>query len=393
MTSVYYISPSILPSRTANSAHVAHQCAGLAMAGAKVTLVTKRGIADPSRLPEAISTAYGISSNSFATLSYFSRSEWGNSLRIAVLALAQLARQARPDLVISRNLYAAYILAVALRWPLVFETHQLEFGLRKLLQCAIMTRPNTLTVVISEQLKSILTDHHSVAPACSIVLHDAAPAGIEPLAPSHRYSELAALVPNLDISEWESVCGYFGHLYAGRGIKIIESMAAARPNVLFLVVGGNNADVAAHRSNTCLENLVYTGFVQHPVALRAMSACDVLLMPYQRNVSIGVANQDTARWMSPMKMFEYLASGTPIISSDLPVLREVLEDGHTALLAPPDVPEAWIGCLDRLLDDPDLAETIGAAGHQAYLTKHTWQLRAEAILAAAKASMAAQKNP
>lgn len=39
-------------------------------------------------------------------------------------------------------------------------------------------------------------------------------------------------------SEWRGICGYFGHLYAGRGIEVIEAMAAACPNVLFLIFGG-----------------------------------------------------------------------------------------------------------------------------------------------------------
>jgi glycosyltransferase involved in cell wall biosynthesis len=111
---------------------------------------------------------------------------------------------------------------------------------------------------------------------------------------------------------------------------------------------------------------------------------DVLLMPYQENVSIGVAGHDTARWMSPMKMFEYLGAGVPIISSDLPVLREVLNDGYNSLLAPASDARAWISALARLEADPGLAAHIAATAHAQYEQQHTWTRRAEQIVAAAQ---------
>lgn len=388
MTSVFYISPSVLPSRAANAVHVVHQCAGFAQAGAAVTLVAKRNMPDPAALPGAIADTYGVPAGTFRTESFFSQGGRGDNLKIAALALRRLAAaRSRPGLVLSRNLYAAWVLAVLRRWPLVFETHQLETGARKALQRAVMTRPNVVTVVISEKLKDILAEHHGVGPARPLVLHDAAPAGIRPLPAAEKRRVLAGLVPALaeeeEVSRWDAVCGYFGHLYPGRGVEVIEAMAEARPRSLFVLFGGNDSDIAARRATTRLANLIFAGFLPHAVAQRAMAACDVLLMPYQRSVSIGVAGHDTARWMSPMKMFEYLASGTPVISSDLPVLREVLTDGRNALLASPDDPGAWLAALDRLTDDSGLAAAIGTAGHRSYAADHTWARRAEAILATA----------
>ena len=53
---------------------------------------------------------------------------------------------------------------------------------------------------------------------------------------------------------------------------------------------------------------------------------DILLMPYQQKVFLSKEIYDTSKWMSVMKMFEYLSCKVPLISSNLPVLREVLED-------------------------------------------------------------------
>jgi glycosyltransferase involved in cell wall biosynthesis len=169
-------------------------------------------------------------------------------------------------------------------------------------------------------------------------------------------------------------------LYKGRGIEIIEEMAKARPHVLFLVIGGNETELNAFRLNNTCKNLMFMGHVPHHVALKTMRCVDILLMPYQRSVSLGVGAYDTARWMSPMKMFEYMASGVPIISSDLPVLREVLKDGVNALLVPPDEAGKWIDALDRLMKDEELSRTTGIQAHMDYKRNYTWTRRAKKLL-------------
>jgi hypothetical protein len=384
MMRFHYVSPSLLPSRSANSVHVMRQCEGLLQAGAEVTLYARRTLADAAALPGELAQAYGIDAQRLDLVTCFSRWRRADLVRIAALAVPRLWRASRSEAVLSRNLYAAYALAVLACRPLVFETHQLELGPRRAMQRAVMTRPWVTTVVVSQRLAQCLHEHHGVQPHRSLVLHDAAAEGIQPLPAARRRAALSALVGD-DLAHWQAVCGYFGHLYAGRGIEVIEAMAAQRPRCLFLVYGGNEADVAARRAACTHPNLRYMGHVPHPVAQNAMTAVDVLLMPYQHSVSIGVAGHDTARWMSPMKMFEYLAVGVPVISSDLPVLREVLEDGVNCLLAPPADVAAWAGALDRLTTQPQFAQALGTRAHDDYRSTHTWKRRAEALIGAAQA--------
>lgn len=377
----HYISPSVLPSRSANSAHVVMQCDSLARLGMEITLYAKRAEPDEASLLPLLRHAYGVDLPNGRVVSYYSASARGDNMRIAAKALSTLHSEPWPDVILSRNLYAAYVIGVLKRRPMVFETHQLEHGVRKAMQRAIMTRPWVTTVLISKKLLECLDSHHKIRPCRPLILHDAAPDGIIPLAQSEKRPALLRIAPQAE-GKWEAVCGYFGHLYQGRGIEIIEAMAGARPRVLFLVYGGNEIDVQARRTANNLSNLLYLGHIPHPMAQEAMRAMDLLLMPYQENVSIGVAGHDTARWMSPMKMFEYLASGVPLISSDLPVLREVLRDGKNSLLAHPVRLEAWLSALDRLLTQPSLAQAIGAEGHKQYRREHTWTQRARRILEA-----------
>lgn len=377
-----YISPSTLPSRAANSVHVVWQCDALCEAGVKVTLYAKRSMPDAKKLKGELRNVYGIQQEALDLDTVYTSLGRADSLRIALHAVRRIrSMQASEIVILSRNLYAAFILAVVYRLPLMFETHQLEMGFRKWVQRLVMRSPRVLTIVISNHLEKYLTHHHGVKPRRTLVLHDAAPEGIVPIPVADRRSGLCETVVEAR-GPWRQVCGYFGHLYAGRGIEIVEAMASKRPECLFLVYGGTDADIADRRENVCLENIIFMGHVTHPVARDLMCKVDVLLMPYQESVSIGVEGHDTARWMSPMKMFEYLGAGVPIISSDLPVLREVLENRTNSILVSPGVSNEWIAALDLLWEDKRLADNLGRCAHDQYLRKHTWTRRAEAILEA-----------
>lgn len=147
--------------------------------------------------------------------------------------------------------------------------------------------------------------------------------------------------------------GYTGHIYPGRGVSLIIEIARYLPGMNFLIVGGNPADVERYRSivaKSQLDNVFLTGFIPNSELPRIQAACDVLLMPYQKRVSAS-SGGDISRYLSPMKLFEYLACGRAICSSDLPVFREVLSS-ETAILLPPDDAPAWVETLKDLSDHP-----------------------------------------
>jgi len=378
-----YISPSALPSRSANSVHVMLQCDALARLGVRVTLFAKRTVREASALRAQLESTYGIDARRLDLRTYYSSSARGDLARIAAMSVASRAtRQA--DVVLSRNMYAAFALGVIARRRMLFETHQLELGFRKPMQKAIMLQDAVTTVVISTKLAECLTEYHGAAPSRHLVLHDAAPAGIDMVPVQQRRGDLGAYLHE-NLQAWQLSCGYFGQLYAGRGIELIEEVAARSPQCLFLVFGGSDAEVQQRRVTSRNRNVRYMGHVPRALAGQLMGMMDVLLMPYQESVSIGVAGHDTARWMSPMKMFEYMASGAAIVSSDLPVLREVLVDGHNCLLAPAADAAAWSDCVERLAKEIQLRERLGRAAHADYESTHTWTKRAEALLAAGTA--------
>ena len=86
-----------------------------------------------------------------------------------------------------------------------------------------------------------------------------------------------------------------------------------------------------------------------------------------------------AYFMSPLKIFEYMAAAVPIVASDLPSIREILRHGENAWLVEPGSPSALAeGMRSLFCDRPLLGKIAKEAQHDA--EKYTWKRRASAIL-------------
>lgn len=88
-----------------------------------------------------------------------------------------------------------------------------------------------------------------------------------------------------------------------------------------------------------------------------------------------------AYYASPLKLFEYMAAGKPIISSDLPAVAEVVRNRETALLVQPGDVDELADAIKRLYDDSAFRERLGSAAKQES-ERYSWQVRAERILKA-----------
>ena len=277
---IAYISPSELPSRSANSIHVLMQCDALAQISKDLVLYAQRSSIKSTQLRDDVREVYGVNLKNIRLFTFYSRYKRGNNLIIALFAVYDLLNSKWPDIVISRNLYASFIISVILRKPIMFETHQLELGIRKWIQYFVIKQKKTTTIVISNILATLLEEHQNVKPTKVIVLHDAAPSGCIPISKLNRYQSLINHVPQAK-GDWLGVCGYFGHLYSGRGIEVIEKIAILRPKVLFLIFGGNDSELQQRRASNECSNIFYQGYVPYHEAQKIMRSVDILLMPYQ----------------------------------------------------------------------------------------------------------------
>ena len=174
--------------------------------------------------------------------------------------------------------------------------------------------------------------------------------------------------------------GYTGHFYSGRGMNLLLGLAQKFPQTRFLWVGGTPQAVATWQTrlnDAGVKNVTLTGFIENRLIPLYQAAADVLLMPYETSIS-GSSGGNSAEICSPMKMFDYLASGRAIISSDLPVLHEVLNQ-RNAVFCPPNDLSAWQKALAELLANPEKCLKL-ASQAQRDAASYTWRGRAAKAL-------------
>ena len=122
------------------------------------------------------------------------------------------------------------------------------------------------------------------------------------------------------------------------------------------------------------------GHIPHDQVGNYMMSMDILLMPYERKVGVGVKEIDTSKWMSPLKIFEYMASGRVIICSDIPVLREVLVNNHNCILCHPKKVFEWKKSILSVYENKDLFNKLSYNSRFDFLESYSWKSRAESIL-------------
>jgi glycosyltransferase involved in cell wall biosynthesis len=281
-------------------------------------------------------------------------------------AVAYAARW-RSDIVYTRSEPAAE-LAVRAGLATLLETHTYRSHWIFDRVCAMATHSALAAVItISEVLRDQL-ESGGVPRSKILVLPDAVDMGaFDALPPKGVLRQRLGLPADIPVAF------YAGHLYANRGIEEILAAARRLPEVKFVLVGGWDKDVRERTEQACgLSNVRFTGFVSNRDMPSWLMTGDVLLMPYSRACA-------TAEWMSPMKLFEYMASGVPIVASDLPALRLHLTDGVNAVLVSPDSGVALAAGIRRVLDAADRGRSLGEVARRD-VAGFTWTKRAEAIL-------------
>jgi glycosyltransferase involved in cell wall biosynthesis len=119
--------------------------------------------------------------------------------------------------------------------------------------------------------------------------------------------------------------------------------------------------------------------------VRYRNSVDVLLAPYQLknwNSETGEIESGTNQLMNhraPQKLFEYMASGTPVVASDFDVLREILNHGENAYLCDPHDLDEWVQQLRRIKENPESAVRAGERAREDFLTKYTYESRTEKL--------------
>ena len=359
-----YLAHTQIPSNVASSIHVMRMCHAFSNVGHDVTLLCPT--AEDRNTKEDPFEFYGVRANFKiqrlpSTNSFVHRS-------MGTHRWVRWTTRMQPfDAIYARCQGLHTFKLHKLRKPFIIECHLLH-QTPKFAQ--LLENPNLQAIVtISKQLANDYQKHYGLAKQRILLARDGA-------------DDLKPCVPRELPGRNGTRCGYVGNLYPGKGVELILPLARRCPHVDFHVFGGQPDEVEYWQKATGTtdpQNLFFHGAIPPHATDAARIACDILLAPYQPVVQGRGGDVDIARWMSPLKLFEYMAAGRTVVASDLPVLREFLNDGKNALLCPPTDVDAWETRINWAATHRRQASEIAQRAKQEFQTKYSWQSRAQRI--------------
>lgn len=367
---------SPLLSHRASSIQVANMAQALAELDVRVTVVTPAEDRDPDTT--GCAALFGFEP-AFTLLPLFRRVHRGQSYPHA-LQVDRLVRSLGVDGILSRSVRAS--LLPALRGtPTVFEAHAVT-SLRGtqdrwVLQRLVRARGLRGVVAISGALAADLVGDLGVDERRITVLHD----GVRDVLETADHEREDDADVRGDATPFTVT--YTGALYPGKGADLLLDVARLCPWAKFIIAGGpapRADELRAWAQRKGIDNLDVTGPVDPAMARVLQRQSDVVVAPFSRRVESN-SGVDISRWTSPLKVFEYMASGRPMIVGDLPVLHEVLRPEQDAIFTPLDDAEALAAAIRRLRENPDLCRSLSESARRRALGEFTWRHRAERVLA------------
>jgi phosphatidylinositol alpha-mannosyltransferase len=143
-------------------------------------------------------------------------------------------------------------------------------------------------------------------------------------------------------------------------VDAFGGLVATHPELLLVVAGdGPERDSIGRLPPSVRERVVMLGNVSHDRLPQFHAACDVFCAPATGRESFGIV------------LVEAMASGLPVVASDIPGYREVVRDGRDGLLVRPEDPGAVAEAVGRLLDDADLSKRLADAGRES-AERYSW---------------------
>ena len=368
---ILYLFPEPLPLPRARGIQVVHTVAALAKAGMHMQLayVPVRQERDPF-------AAYGLAPPlsvervpltrslpaPFSWLPLRSNRLFYHRLRHWLKRQAQQGK--RPQIIMVRHLKVAHALLNEFPdIPLLYEAHEVFADVapahkqKRLanIEQAVLRRA-TLLVAITRGAADDLQRRYHLDREIHVV-HDAA--------------SLPAHVPEKPWHEAGRHVIYSGSFFPWKGVQDLIAAAAGLPDCRITLIGGSPEQVAKFRATVPDggAEVSFTGHVPHAQAVQALGAACIAVLPNRR--------QPNSLWSSPLKLFEYMASGCAVVAADLPSLHEVLGENEAVWVRPGD-PESLAAGIRSLAGDPELARRLGQLMQKRVLA-YTWDERARRL--------------
>ena len=247
---------------------------------------------------------------------------------------------------------------------IIFENHTFP---RKYFLYRLFFKKMMGVVVITQKLRDLLIER-GISPDKILV----APDGVD-LEEFNVKETKEECRRKLNLPQDKKIILYTGHLYQWKGAQTLAEASSYLPEDAYVYfVGGTTKDIKEFEIQNSKLKIKVIGHRPHAEIPYWLKAADILVLPNS-------GKEDISKfWTSPIKMFEYMASGRPIVSSDLPSIREILNE-RNAVLVEPDNSKALASAIERVLRSSDLSEKISMQALRD-VQNYSWSNRAKNIL-------------
>jgi glycosyltransferase involved in cell wall biosynthesis len=173
---------------------------------------------------------------------------------------------------------------------------------------------------------------------------------------------------------------YVGTVTPARGsmvtLQAFDVLSRKSMGVEFICIGpvseSHLAELEEYVSRKQLRDIRFVGRLRSSEALALASECSIglaTILPLPNYVE-----------SYPTKLFEYMALGLPVITSNFPLYREIVEVENCGICVDPEDPQEIADAIQRLIDDPELAIEMGKRGRAAALRSYRWDIEADKLL-------------
>lgn len=349
---IYYIAELNLPSKSAYSIHVMKMCEAFAKLGYEINLfvINHKNI-------NKLFRSYNIK-NRFYIQSIFSNFIQLNLILRIFFSISILFKNLnKKSFFISRSIIFALI-ASLLKKNVILELHHEITGFSKIIYFFFryLRLINNLNYIF---LNKNLNRIYKIDIKKIIVLDDAVNISDFKIRKSIKY---------------KYTCVYIGSFFKGKGVEQIFRLAELNKNIKFHLYGDKSFLNERHK----LKNIKIHNFIDYEKVPKTLSKYEVALMPYQNKIK-GRSSIWLEKYMSPLKMFDYLAAKMVIIGSDLKVYNHILINNYNSILIETNNDKQWSYKIQKIFKNKKRIIKIRS---NAYKTakKYTWEKRCKRII-------------
>jgi glycosyltransferase involved in cell wall biosynthesis len=228
-------------------------------------------------------------------------------------------------------------------------------------------RATKVLIAVSNEVAAYLSCY-----VCTYGKVHVVPNGVNPKRFSNNYKAARSE------SDETFIVGFVGTLKPWHGLHILveafNHLQDKVPNTRLMIVGNGperSELVKKLKEKDLLHLTEITGAVAPSKVPGLLSSMDVAVAPYPALAHF---------YFSPLKVYEYMAAGLPVVASRIGQVAELIQDGESGILVPPGDPVAIAEALDKLYRDPLLCKRLGTKARQTVLESHTWDATVEHML-------------